>query len=73
MISFFFYWIPVQRSHAVRLSSENATTIAVLIVALTTVAILFEISTGAGLVTGAATAIALSWRCYRELRLALTA
>jgi len=73
LFSLFFYLVPVHRSHGVRLSAENGKTIALLVCVLLATAVLFEVSTMAGLVTGLGAALALSWRCYRQLRLALAA
>jgi len=73
LFSFFFYLVPVHRAHGVRLSAGNAKTIFLLVVMLLGIAILFELSAMAGLVAGLGAALALSWRCYRQLRLALAA
>jgi hypothetical protein len=71
LISFFFYLVPVHRSHGVQLSAENGRTIISLFLVLTAVAILFELSTVAGATIGIIAALVLGWRCYRQLRSAL--
>jgi PST family polysaccharide transporter len=71
LISFFFYLVPVHRSHGVQLSAENGRTIISLFLVLTAVAILFELSTVAGATIGTVAALVLGWRCYRQLRSAL--
>lgn len=71
LISFFFYLIPVHRSHSVRLSRENAKNILILVVMLLAIAILFEFDRVGGLLAGLVIVLALSWRCYRQMRSAL--
>lgn len=73
VISFFVYLLPVQRSHAVQLSRDNARAIALLVFTLVGIPASFEISTLAGVLFGSTAALLLSWHSYGKLKAALGA
>lgn len=62
------YWIAGHSRHDMRLSSDNARTVAIAAVSLTAVSLLFELSEAAGLAFGLLAVASFAWRSITRLR-----